>query len=202
MKRPLSITCCILYSSLLPCLVFVGFGREMHLRPHYPGNALNLPAGAILLALALLGCAAGLHFRQKWSLYGFYLVTPLASFAPAMIFAHELWRDDIPMTCLLAIVYLPLAFLGSRPSALAYLGIQPSTWRSRGGAALLAGLAVAVVAGVVVQILQPSASSFGDDFAYYREMGRFVRSMAICIIIFANYLGAFLAVVIPPRRVS
>ncbi len=200
MNRPWPVMAAVWYSVLLPAVVIIGMLRGVHRTGLEHGNALNMPVVALAVALVFAACAAALYEKAKLSLYAFYIVAPPASLSLAIIYARNLWRDDIPLTIALALVYVPLTFFLSRDGSMRDLGIAKSGWKARGGLVLAVSLAAMVVSIVAINVFfTPSESAFSDSTAYYRAMNELAKVIAVCLILGVNYLGGLIAVSIKPR---
>ncbi len=164
---------------------------------YYSGNAAEMPAASVLIALVLGGAAAGLFLRINWARYAFFAAAPWGALGLAASFPESLWLEDIPYTILLAPVYALFVFFASRRSVLQAVGSSKEGWIVRGAAFLLACVIIMGVARLIVGATPPSGG--GGLYGQMSNMNDYVQRMVICDVPLWHYVAGFIAALIPWR---
>ncbi len=164
---------------------------------YYSGNAAEMPAASVLIALFLGGAAAGLFLRMNAARFVFFAAAPWGALGLAASFPHALWMEDIPYTILLAPVYAVFVFLASRRSVLQAVGSDKEGWIARGAAFLLVCVIIMGVARLVVGASPPSGG--GGLYGQMSNMNDYVQHMVICDVPLWHYVAGFIAAMIPWR---
>jgi hypothetical protein len=185
------------YAGLLAGLTLLGTIISLGGEESYPGNAVRMPAVAVLIALAVGGAAVGMFQRANWGRLMFLAVAPWGAIALGSAFARSLWREDVPYTALTIFAYVPLAFLLSRGTTLRAVGATSGGWVKRGGALVLVCAAAMFLARLAVVASKPSGG--GGFFGTMVALNDYVKRLVLCDVPLWNYVIAFIAVSIPTR---
>jgi hypothetical protein len=183
------------YAAALSGAILLGTIVSMGGSEEYPRNAVRMPLVSILIALALGGAALGLFRKNNIGRFLFLLIAPWGSIALGSAFAPWLWQQDVPYTALAIFVYVPLAFLLARGSALHAVGAKDSKWVSRGGALVLACAATMLLTRIAVAAAKPSSG--GSFIGGLIALNEYVKRLVLCDVSLWNYIIASIAVSIP-----
>ena len=183
------------YAAALAGLIILGLIFSLFDRSRYPGNAVDMPFVALIIAIGLGAAAFGLYREDNRARLLFIAVAPWGALALASAFAGLLWRNDIPLTQFLFLVYAPIVFLLSRPEVLNSLNLKSDTWISRGAALLLSLMAVMLVARLIVTAGKPSGGA--GFYGQLVSMNDYVKRLVLCIVPFWHYTAGFIAVAVP-----
>lgn len=185
------------YAGSVAAAILLGTLTSLESSERHPGNAVDMPAASVLIALTLGGAAFGLFLKKNFGRFVFLVMAPWGSIALGSAFAPSLWREDVPYTAVAIFAYVPLAFLLARGSSLRATCAPGGNWVSRGGALVLACAVAMLLARVVVGASKPSGG--GSFYGVMVGLNEYVKRLVLCDVPLWNYIVALIAVSIPTR---